>query len=285
MGTKIALESFPPLILAFLRFFLAGLVFGSLLLFRDRPRMPYSFHKRILSIAFFLPGLYFIFENFGVKYTTATKASLIAATIPVAVCMLSAIIIGEKLTKRRVLSLVLSLGGVTLLVFHGEAADHNPLNVSTGDLLMVGAVFSAAFYMILTRKLSGEYNSFVITAFQIIYGAGFFVPFLVVQAPYVNWTEVGIRQWSALLALVLLATIGAFFAYNYALNVISASRASMFINVVPFVTAFGSWLVLGECLTTTQMSGGILVIIAASLANSSSEKTGDAPHERTSIEA
>jgi len=281
VGTKVALESFPPLILAFLRFFVAGALFGSLLLLKGWPRMPSSFHKKILSVAFFLPGLYFVFENFGVKYTTATKASLIAATIPVVVLMLSVAVIGEKLTRRRVISLVLSLGGVALLVFHGEAAQNNVLKASTGDLLMVGAVFSAAIYMILVRKMSEDYSSLVVTAFQMIYGALFFAPFFIVQGVELNWAEVGTRQWGALLVLVLLATIGAFFAYNYALQVIAASRAALFINVVPFVTAFASWMMLGECLTAIQMAGGALVIMAAVLANSSTQQPEAEKSERT----
>ncbi|NLO21704.1 MAG: DMT family transporter [Syntrophomonadaceae bacterium] len=53
-----------------------------------------------------------------------------------------------------------------------------------------------------------------------------------------------------------------FLAYNFALTRIEASRASIFINGVPVVTAVGAWFILGEKLTLLQMGGGALVLLA-----------------------
>lgn len=267
IGTKVALEGFPPLPLAFLRFSVAALLFVTILVTKKSQRMHLGFHKRICGIAFILPGLYFIFENFGIKYTTAIKASLIAATIPVAVLILSTLIGGEKLTHQRIVSLILSLGGVFLLVVNTGSPGSGRFAVSVGDLLMVGAVVSAAFYMMMARKLSEDYPPFIITAYQMIYGALFFMPFFLFQAAKVNWAAAGIRQWSAVLVLAFFSTTGAFLAYNYALKRIPPGQAAMFINIVPFVTVVGSGLFLGEKLGTIQLGGGILVIAAACLAN------------------
>ncbi len=112
-----------------------------------------------------------------------------------------------------------------------------------------------------------DYPAFLVTSYQMIYGALFFAPFFLFQTADVAWTGIGTRQWSAVLSLALFSTVGAFFAYNYALGVLSAVRASMFINLVPFVTAFGSWLVLGENMTAIRIGGGLLVVSAAILAN------------------
>ena len=82
-----------------------------------------------------------------------------------------------------------------------------------------------------------------------------------------DWSRITLAQWGALGVLALFSTIGAFFAYNYALRAIPAGRASLFINVVPFITAFCAWLLLGEHLGALQMGGGILVVAAACLAS------------------
>ncbi len=267
VGTKVALAGFPPLVLAFLRFFAAGLLFGGLLLFKGAYKMPLRFHKRLFVLAFFLPGLYFICENYGIQYTSATKASLIIATVPVAVAVLSALTLAERFTFRRGISLILSLAGVALLVFQGGNEQGALLQLSRGDLLMVGAVFSAAIYMVMTRKLSEEYDTFILTAYQMIYGLLFFTPFFFMEMQTPDWTHITLDQWSALGVLALFSTIGAFFAYNYALRAIPAGRASLFINVVPFITAFCAWLLLDEHLGTMQMGGGMLVVFAACLAS------------------
>lgn len=274
VGTKVALDGFPPLVLAFLRFFAAGLLFGSLLLLKGAYKMPLRFHKRLFLLALFLPGLYFICENYGIKYTSATKASLIIATVPVAVAVLSALIRAEPFTFRRGISLVLSLAGVALLVSQNGHGQDAVFSLSRGDLLMAGAVLSGAVYMVMTRKLSKEYDTFVLTAYQMLYGLLFFVPFFLLDMGEVNWTAVTPDQWTALGVLALFSTIGAFFAYNYALQTIPAGRASLFINVVPFVTAFCAWILLGERLGAMQMGGGILVVFAACLASTATKGAG-----------
>jgi drug/metabolite transporter (DMT)-like permease len=265
VGTKFALNGFSPLMLAFLRFAIAGLLFALVLLSRNRIKTSLTFHRKVAGIAFFLPGLYFIFENFGIKYTTATKASMIIAMVPVAVSLLSVLLLGEKLTSRRILSLFLSLGGVYLLLLYGKTGSLS-LQMSVGDLLMFGAVFAAAAYMLLTRKLCAEYDSFLVTAYQMIYGALFFTPFFIWEFADTNWLAISGQQWVALLVLALLSSVGAFLTYNYALKSVPTSRASLFVNIVPLVTVLASWLLLGEILQASQICGGLLVIAAACLA-------------------
>ena len=171
------------------------------------------------------------------------------------------------------------------MVLNGETGVVVTTMISRGDLLMFGAVFSAAFYMILTRKLSEQYEPFFITAFQMIYGFLLFSPIFLFEVSELKWAAIGIRQWSALFVLAFLSTVGAFFAYNYALKVIPASRASMGINVVPFITAFGSWGLLGESLTLIQVGGGGLIITAAFLTNLSSKGRGERQLHKEAIEA
>lgn len=264
VGTKFALGGFSPLVLAFLRFAFAGLLFALVLFFRGWPKCPWSFHKRMIGIAIFLPGLYFIFENYGIKYTTATKASMIIAMVPVAVSLLSVFLLGEKLTVRRLSSLVLSLGGVYFLLLYGGAGG-SILQLALGDLLMFGAVFTAAAYMLMTRNLCSEYDPLLVTAYQMIYGALFFTPFFLWQFSATSWLNISFQQWLALSVLALLSTVGAFLTYNYALKSVAASRASLFVNIVPFVTVITSWVLLGERLGGTQLFGGFLVIVAAML--------------------
>lgn len=272
VGTKLALDGFSPLGLAFLRFAIAALLFILFLLRQRWPKTSIDFHKKIIGIAFFLPGLYFIFENYGIKYTTAAKASMIIAMVPVAVVLLSILLLGERLTLRRGVSLTLSLGGVYLLLLYGTAGNSS-FQIAIGDLLMFGAVFTAAAYMLLTRKLCAQYDPFLVTAYQMIYGALFFTPFFLWEFAATNWSDVSIQQWSALLVLALLSSVGAFLFYNYALKYIPASRTSLFINIVPFVTVLASWGLLGETLTGIQFCGGLMVIAAACLA-SQREKEG-----------
>lgn len=55
--------------------------------------------------------------------------------------------------------------------------------------------------------------------------------------------------------------------YNYALSQVPASRASVFVNGIPVVTAIGAWAILNERLTAIQFGGGTLVLVAVFLTN------------------
>lgn len=281
VGTKLALDGFSPLSLAFLRFAGAALLFVLLLTLQRWPKTSLDFHKKIIAIAFFLPGLYFIFENYGIKYTSAAKASMIIAMVPVAVVLLSILLLGERLTRRRSLSLILSLGGVYLLLLYGKSGAAS-LSIASGDLLMFGAVFTAAVYMLLTRKLCAQYDPILVTAYQMIYGALFFTPFFLWEFSATDWSAVGVQQWGALLILALFSSFGAFLTYNYALKYVTASRSALFINIVPFVTLLASWALLGETLTGIQFCGGLLVVTAAVLSSYSGDKSAERS-ERTSV--
>lgn len=272
VGTKIGLEVFSPLMLAFLRFAVAATLFTVVLVVRRGPVPPAHFHRRVFVVALFLPGLYFIFENYGLQYLSATRAAIIAALIPVAVALLSSLLLRERPGLKRIAAFLLSLLGVGFLF--RQQLDTNTLafTLGPGDWLMLGAVFSAAAYMLLVRKLSDQYGSLAITAYQMIYGALLFIPLLVLDPTVSQWDGIQGRHLLALYSLSLLSTLGAFVCYNIALQRMEPSRAALGINVVPFITGLGSRLIYNEQISSSLVIGGFLVIAAAVLAHSGRDR-------------
>ena len=212
------------------------------------------------------PGLYFTFETLGLQYTSATKTSLIIATIPVVVLLLSSIFLKEHIRRINTIGITLSLAGVTLLVFggHGSTNMHGML---IGDLMILGAVFSASIYMIMTRRLGQSISPVQITGIQIIFGAILFFPTFLWDLPKLHWSDIRMDSIIAVIGLTVFATIGAFLCYNYALTKIPAARAAVCINGIPLVTAFGAWILLGETLSMLQFAGGGIVLTSVFLAN------------------
>jgi len=268
VATKIALESIPTFTLILARFALAGCVFLILMVLRGFPRLTRKDHGKIILIALCEPGLYFTFETIGLQYTTAPMASLIIATIPVAVLILAALFLGERTRLVGIVGMVASLAGIAILI---TADPHFTWSVSgnlLGDLLIFGAVLSAAFYMVCARSLGKNRSAMEFTGLQTIYGALLFVPAFLWELPEVRWAEMTMRSVAAVGFLTLFATIGAFLCYNHALTRLPATRAAIFINGIPVVTALSAWVLLGEWLTVVQMSGGAMVLAGVFLANS-----------------
>ncbi|WP_419176422.1 DMT family transporter [Desulfosediminicola sp.] len=270
IATKVALASFTPFCLIFFRFAVAAIFFVWLLNRTGFPELNRPNLKMLALLAIFQPGLYFTFETIGLQYTTATKTSLIIATIPIVVLLLSVLFLKERLRRVNTIGICISMIGVCLLVF-GETTGGTSGGALIGDLMICGAVLSAAVYMIITRHLGQSVTPVQITGMQIIFGAIIFFPAFLYDLPKVSWGEIRYEGIIALAALTVFATIGAFLCYNYALSRIPAARAAVCINGIPVVTAFGAWILLGESLAPLQLAGGGIVLAAVYLANYSNQ--------------
>lgn len=267
VATKVALETLPVFTLVFARFGTAGCLFALLLAYRGFPRFSRKNRRKMILLAVFQPVLYFAFETYGLKLSPAAKASLIIATVPVAVTLLSAFLLKERTGGAGLLGIVISLAGIGVLVGGDPRftlALGGPL---AGDLLVFGAVISAAFYMVLARDVGRDHSSVEITGIQTIYGALFFAPAFLFELPSMEWAGVTGRSLIAVLYLTIFATIFAFLCWNHALTRLPAARAAVSINGIPLVTALGAWAMLGETLTLIQMSGGVLVLAGVFLTN------------------
>lgn len=274
VATKVALQSFTPFCLIFFRFIAASVFFILLLSRQGFPRLTRQNLGHLALLAVFQPGLYFTFETIGLQYTSATKTSLIIATIPVVVLLLSLVFLKERLRLMNALGIAISLVGVSLLIFGGGGNMHAAGSLF-GDLLIFGAVFSASIYMIMTRRLGQSISPVQITAMQIIFGAIIFFPVFLWDLPRLHWSEVSTESLVALVALTLFATIGAFLCYNFALSRIPAAKAAVCINAIPLITTFGAWLILDERLTAMQLLGGAIVLGAVYLANRDPEQEAE----------
>ncbi|MBU2643679.1 DMT family transporter [bacterium] len=268
VGTKIALADFSAFALVFLRFSLASLFFGAIMLKRGVPSFSRRDHLKLLILSLFQPWSYFIFETYGVQMTTASKASLIIANIPVVVLILSILILRQKIRLVSITGIVCSMLGVFLLISGDFNFNWRQASVNTGDILLLGAVLSAAVYILIVNHLGTAFSPVDITAMQVFYGMVLFAPEFIWTFSDTGWQGVSVRALLALLGLVLFATIGAFLCYNYALARINVNKAAIVLNGVPLVTVLGAWFLLDEVLSPLQLLGGLIVIAGVTLTNS-----------------
>jgi drug/metabolite transporter (DMT)-like permease len=166
--------------------------------------------------------------------------------------------LNENLVRRTLVGLALTMAGVVALTLlnnpGGKAA--NPI---LGNLMEMGAMICAAANMIMVKQLSRRYSPWTLTALQVVAGAIFFLRGLwfLLQVPATDWT---LPVVLSLLFLGGLVTLGAFGLYNWGMSRIAASRASVFINLVPvFAVAIG-WGLLGESLSIAQCIAASVVI-------------------------
>ena len=214
--------------------------------------------KLLIPMVLFQPCLYFSLESNALKLTTSSQAGVIAASVPLLVAIGAYLLLAEPLSRKSIAGLMLSIPGVAALtLLQGDRGDAP--NPYLGNALEVGAMICAAANMLIIKKLSSRYSAWTLTALQVVAGAFFFLPgvWFLFQPhaarfnPQLIWT---------LLFLGIFVTLGAFGLYNWGICRIPASKASIFINLVPVIAVLIGWLVLGEQLTIFQWVAALGVI-------------------------
>ncbi len=276
VALKIALLNYPPFTVVFGRMFVATFIFF-LIWPKIKPKKIYfSDLKLILLMALFEPCLYFIFEGYALKYTSASQASLIVATLPLMVGIGANLLLKEPLNLKIILGFILAILGVYVLTIfsHPESTSPNPY---LGNFLEFLAMAMATGYTLLVRLLSRNYHPFFLSAAQAIIGSLFFLPLALYFDPWKSFSF----HISGFLAILYLGSVVSFLAYslyNQGVGTISASKAAAFVNLIPVFTLFFSWLLLKETLNLPQIGGAILVGIGIALSQEIFQKGSRKSH-------
>lgn len=275
IGTKIALQSFPVLIILFLRFSIATVFFVALMYYKKMHRISLEQHKKVLFLALAQPILYFIFESYGIKNTGAATSSLLIATVPIVVMILAVLFLKEKVTLPKLLGIILSFVGILLIVYGDPRMSSGGNNSLWGLFCLSMAVLFGAIYNVLARSISQGLSVIAMTGYQFLYGTLILIPMLLVQQPVVDLPNIPLEGILAVIFLTLFSTIVGFLSYNYALSKIPASQASVFLNAIPVVTVLGAWVYLQETITLLQLIAGAIIILALYLANKPEGRKGE----------
>lgn len=223
--------------------------------------------KILVPTVMFQPCLYFLFESRALQLTTSSQAGIIAACVPLMVSFAAWIFLAESINMKTIIGLLLSIFGVILLTWF-QSSTSTASNPVLGNILEFIAMICAASNLILIKKLSNRYNTWTLTAMQVIAGTIFFLPGLksVMQLPLSIWNLHIIAILFFLGACVSLVSFG---LYNYGISKIPASRASIFINLVPVTAVLLGWVALNEVLNTKQCIAAGIVIFGVLLSNKS----------------
>ena len=263
--TKGALEAFSPFELLFLRFALATAALGALaalrlvkLDYRGKSLLP------LVRICLFQPILYFACETYGLKETASSTAGLILGALPAAVAALSVPMLGERLSPRQALGLVASVSGVLLIVLGGQSGKAEGADSLRGILLIVGALASAAFYNVYSRRASASYGPVETTFAMMASGAAFFGALALIES--LAGTKAGIlaratpAAWAAVAYLGILSSVVAFFLVNLSLSRLKATQASIFGTLTTAVALVAGIAFRGEGLRVPEAIGAAAII-------------------------
>lgn len=217
-----------------------------------------------LGICFF--GLFFILYNIAVSYTTAARASLALATLPLHTMVVGAILGVERLTARKIAGVGIAVLGVAAALAAGLA--QSPAGAWRGELIMTGAVFCMAFYNVLSRPLMQR--SSALGFLTVGMGAGALVLVLVgfAKGSFAALAHFTTAQWIAGLYLGAGGGALAFMLWVMALARATPTRVANTMTVNPIAATLLAALLIGEPITPNLLIGLVAVFAGIWIATS-----------------
>lgn len=263
ISTKVVLSQIPPISIALFRQIIAVMTLIILLtLTGTKLKIARRDAGYIVLASFFGIVMYFVLENTGLLYTTASNASMIVASLPIFTIFAEALLFRLRVTGGMILCLILSTIGVALVVTVDGRLDLSSLRL-WGNLLVMGAIISWVIYTILNRRLSESYPSLTLTTFQSAASIILFIPLVIPEMG--RWpaaSEITLTVFANLLFLGVFCSGFAYVFYIYASRRLGLTVVSAFLNLIPVVTVIFGHLLLQDTLSWMQVLGMALIMTA-----------------------
>ena len=246
--SKLLVAAFPVFLLAWLRFGIAAVAMAHWVRRRDGDA-PLSAHDRKLLFweSFLGNFLFSICMLFGVALTSALAAGVVMAAMPAAVALLSRVFLHERIRGRVAVAIGLAAAGIAMLALAKSGRDA-PADAAThwGYLLLLGAVFCEASYVVIGKRLTGQLSPRRISALINLWGLALVTPFGLWQARDFDFGAVHAGTWTLLMFYSIAASMVTVWLWMQGLRHVPAPQAGVFTVMLPVSAALVGVLFLGE---------------------------------------
>lgn len=264
-ASKLLVAVFPVFLLAWLRFAIAAVAMAGWL--RRQPgEAPLTAHDRRLLVveSFFGNFLFSICMLYGVSMSSALAAGVIMAALPGMVALLSWWWLRERIGVRVLAGIACAVAGIALVsIARHEGGGHGSL---VGNLLLLGAVFCEATYVVIGKRLTGQVSAKRISALINLWGLAFVTPLGLWQALTFDFTAVSAPTWAGLVAYAIAASMITVWLWMTGLKRVPAAQAGVFTVLLPISAAAVGVLWLGESVDGPQALAFALALAGVLLA-------------------
>lgn len=283
MFSKLAMAVAQPVVLLAFRFTVAVAVMSLVLLVNEaagklRGRKLFAFSLRgkpvwkLMAMGLIQPVAYFVFENYGILYTSSAVAGTIIAVVPVGCILMDVLVLHERVTRRQVLCALGAVVGVALTSVGGAVTIS-----ALGLVFLLLTLCSDIFYYVMSHEAAKQFTAFEMTYLMFVVGVVVFVPVALITSGGMTEAITVPAQdggfWLAVLYLGVLSSGLAYGLLNFANSHLTVTETSLFSNVVTVVSVLAGVLLLHETFTLVQVVGVVLILTCVFIANVAGKKS------------
>jgi drug/metabolite transporter (DMT)-like permease len=264
LAIRFGIESFPPFLMAGMRFTIAGVILYVLMRYLGSPNPTKKQWLSATVVGILLPA----FGNGTVCYVQQTVSSSVAAlsiaTAPIWMAIFSSIW-GHKITNKEWLGIAIGFVGIVLLNVGGSLHGELP-----SALLLIFAAASWSFGSVWGKRMNMPIG-LMASAAQMLAGGVVLICVSTLQGE--SWPQtVSHKSWGAMLFLVVLGSLVAYSAYQWLLNNVRPLVASSNTFVNPVVAFIVGILFANEHVTNNEFIALGVILIGVFLVLSTSSK-------------
>ena len=222
----------------------------------------------LLGLCFF--GLFFVLYNIAIGFTTAARASLALATLPLHTMVVGALLGIEPLTMRKSIGVGVAVLGVIAALASGLSAA--PSGAWRGELIMTGAVMCMAFYNVWSRPLIQRSSALGFLTVGMGAGAAALVLVGSLTGSVAVLSSLGTPQWIAGVYLGVGGGALAFILWVLALERATPTRVANTMTVNPIAAGLLATQLVGEPITANLVVGLVAVFAGIWIATTEVKK-------------
>lgn len=266
---KIAVQGFPPMVVAFIRFFF-GAAFLTVIYYKNFgmtfPKYTIKNWLLILASAFFGVFCYNYFFFGGVGHISTARGSLLITSSNVFIVLLGAVLFKEKMNSTKWLGVVLAMCGVILVILRGDINKIGAEAWGHGETFIFLSGLCWTAYTIIGKYAMKEINTMQLSTFSAILGMLMLGLSISSSITLGTLWAASIKSWLAAAYIGITATGLGYIWYYDAVKKLGAAKASTVGTLTP-VFAMLIAVVLGEKINLITCIGGLIVIIGIWLTN------------------
>ena len=253
-----AINSTPVYAFLFFRFALATiLMFFIAYKFLKQTNKKTILYGVILGVFLFSA---FATQTFGLLYTKSSIVAFITGLNVICVPFLGYLLFKEHISKKVFIATIVAVIGLYLLTMSGS------LTIGIGEFLTLICALLFALQIIFTGKFSKEVNVFLLVLFQLITVSFLSLVFSLTLDDVTFNLNYDYTFFKAVIITAVFATVYAFLIQTYMQQFTTASKTAIIFTMEPVSAAIYAFLAIGEVLSSIQITGAVLIILATLIA-------------------
>jgi len=192
--------------------------------------------------------------------------------IPIMVMVFSHFIIGEKITRNKLLGIIFGFAGAVYLILQGGSFSLDA-STSLGNLLIFLNASSYALFLVLVKPLMAKYSPITVMKWVFTFGLVYVIPVSVPQVLTSDFGAIPFNIWLSIAYVIFFTTVLAYFLNNFSLKTISPTMNSAYIYLQPFLAAVVALFAGRDKLTYIEVLAAASIFTGVYFVNFRKEKS------------